>query len=404
MFSDIPIHYFSCAHRAINPEKTILNHENKLKIAGITRITEITHLDRVGIPVYSAIRPTAQDGGVSVYAGKGAEKNQAKASAMMEGFERYSAEKQEIDNENSLISTTEDLENFINPHDLILPEISKKFDFNDTSLEWTISTDIITEKEYYIPSNAVFHPFIPKNSQSIFKGNTNGLASGNILEEAVLHGILEVIERDAWSIFELTKINKKRIITENIENQLINSLLQKFKKESINIKLIDMTADIDIPTIAAIADDTLLKDPALLTLGVGTHLNPEIAILRALTEVAQSRATQIHGAREDTTRADFMRKAGYERMKRMNSHYFKDNEKEINLEEIENKSTDSFKLDIETAIFELKKSSIKNVLFTNLNRKEIGIDVVRVIIPGMELYSLDLERIGNRHELFLDKN
>src|SRR5690606_40965851 len=56
-----------------------------------------------------------------------------------------------------------------------------------------------------------------------------------------------------------------------------------------------------------------LRDPALLTMGVGTHLDPEVAVIRALTEVAQSRATQIHGTREDTVRAVFMRRAGYER-------------------------------------------------------------------------------------------
>ena len=84
----------------------------------------------------------------------------------------------------------------------------------------------------------------------------------------------------------------------------------------------DLTADVGVPTIAASADDTVLKDAGLLSLGIGTHLNPEIAVLRALTEVAQSSATQIQGAREDTVRADFARKAGYERMKRINKCYF----------------------------------------------------------------------------------
>ena len=95
----------------------------------------------------------------------------------------------------------------------------------------------------------------------------------------------------------------------------------------MDIKLVDLTADIKITTIAAVADDKVLKDPALLTMGVGTHLDPEIAVIRALTEVAQSRATQIHGTREDTTRAIFMRKAGYERMKRINKHWFGDYKK-----------------------------------------------------------------------------
>ena len=425
MFSDIPIHYFSCTHRAIEPLKTIAKYEDKLKVAGITRITDITHLDRIGIPVYSAIRPTAQDGGVSIYAGKGAKKEQAKASAMMEGFERYSAEKQTMDEVNSKIANIQEMdgEKFIDPNDLILSNEVKDLDFEkENPLEWTLATDIISEEEYYIPSNGIFHPYIPKQSNfnenskshlnnenpnkknnhktatAIFKGNTNGLASGNVLEEAVLHGILEVIERDAWSIFELTKKNKKEIDIEQIENPLINSLLDKFKKESINIKLMDLTADIDIPTIAATADDTILQDPALLTLGVGTHLNPEIAVLRALTEVAQSRATQIHGTREDTTRAVFMRKAGYIRMKKMNKHYF-DNESEeniIDISDIKDKSTNSLKKDIEITTKELKDNGLNKVLFKDLTREEIGVNVVRVVIPEAENYAIDPDRLGKR--------
>ena len=64
------ITFFKGTHRIIPPSKTIKNNESKIKTAGITRITEITHLDRIGIPVFSAIRPTAQDGGISIYGGK----------------------------------------------------------------------------------------------------------------------------------------------------------------------------------------------------------------------------------------------------------------------------------------------------------------------------------------------
>ncbi|MEA4956161.1 hypothetical protein SDC9_03542 [bioreactor metagenome] len=403
MFSDIQINYFSCTHRAIEPSKTIEKYEDKLKIAGITRVTEITHLDRIGIPVFSAIRPTAQDGGVSIYAGKGAKKDQAKASAMMEGFERYSAEKQDIDDENSKLATLNEMENekFIHPEELIISREVENIDFQkEKKIEWTFARDIITEEDYYIPSNSIFHPYIPKDNNTtsaIFKGNTNGLASGNVLEEAVLHGMFEVIERDAWSIFELTKKNKNEINVDNIKNPLINELLEKFKKESIDINLMDLTADIEIPTIAATADDTLLKDPALLTLGIGTHLNPEIAVMRALTEVAQSRATQIHGTREDTSRAVLMRKAGYERMKKMNKHYFEqNNENLINLSDIKDKSTKSLKKDIQITQNELKRNNLNKILFKDLTRKEIGINVVRVVIPGTENFSIDPDRVGKR--------
>jgi ribosomal protein S12 methylthiotransferase accessory factor len=172
--------------------------------------------------------------------------------------------------------------------------------------------------------------------------------------------------------------------------------LDKFSKVGIEVKLIDLTADIDITTIAAVSDDTILKDPALLTLGIGTHLDPEVAAIRALTEVAQSRATQIHGTREDTTRAVFMRKAGYKRMKKINKHWFGESKKLINLSEIKDKSRRSFKDNIDTSINLITKKGFNKILYVDLTRFEIQIPVVRVLIPGLEVYSVDRDRMGKR--------
>ncbi len=392
------ITYFTGTHRVIAPSKTIEINENKLKVAGITRIADITDLDRIGIPIYTAIRPTAEDGAVSIYGGKGITKDHAKASAMMEGFERYSAERQDCDE--TIIAKLSEIEEFgeyVDPKSLNLPSEFEKKDISDLSLEWSKSKDIISNKEYYIPTNAIYHPYISKDdSQNLFKSNTNGLASGNILEEAILHGIFEVIERDAWSIFELTHKNYAQIDISSIENEVIIDIIDKFESEGIKIKLMDFTADIKIPTIAASADDTITRDAGLLTLGMGTHLDPEVAILRALTEVAQSRATQINGAREDTVRADFAREAGYERMKRINKYYFRDEEEQIKLSDIENKSTSSITKDIEIVKDELISNDIQKILYTNLTRPELDVSVVRVVIPEMELYTIDKSRAGYR--------
>lgn len=395
MFQEIPVKYFGCTHRAIPPKRTIEIVEGKLKTAGITRIAEITHLDRLGVPVYSAIRPGAAEGAVSIYAGKGATKSQAKASAMMEAFERYSAEINESDTKEKFESGIFlEMEKAINPEELILPQLSLEVD--KTNLDWVKVVDITDDREYMIPANSIYHPYISLKGSSLFQSNTNGLASGNCVEEAVFHGILEVVERDAWSIFEAKKEPKSEVNCENTENPLIQDLLDKFAKAGIEVKLIDLTADIDITTIAAVSDDTVLKDPALLTLGVGTHLDPEIAVLRALSEVAQSRATQIHGTREDTTRAVFMRKAGYERMKKINRHWFGESQKFIDLSKIKDKSRQSFKDDIDTSINLIRKNGFKKILFMDLTRSEIQIPVVRVVIPGLEVYSVDPERRGKR--------
>ena len=320
--------YFKGTHRVIAPKKTVEINEDKLKTVGITRVADITDLDRIGMPVFTAIRPTAEDGAISIYGGKGISKDHAKASAMMEGFERYSAEKQESDD--TIFATPNEIGEkgeYIEPKSLNLPQKFEKADLGDTKFEWNLAHDIITGNDYYVLSNAVFHPYNHDSAvESLFKSNTNGLASGNVLEEAILHGIFEVIERDAWSIFEMTHKNYSQINIDSIESELINEIIDKFESQGIKIKLMDFTADINIPTIAASADDTVTRDAGLLTLGIGTHLDPEVAILRALTEVAQSRATQINGAREDTVRADFAREAGYERMKRINKYYFRQEE------------------------------------------------------------------------------
>jgi ribosomal protein S12 methylthiotransferase accessory factor len=389
------ITYFKGTHRVIAPKRTIEINEDKLKTAGITRIADITDLDRIGLPIYTAIRPTAEEGGVSIYGGKGITKDHAKASAMMEGFERYSAERQSSDE--SIISNLNDIDNNIDPKSLNLPKDLERVDINDWDLEWSIARDIISKKDYYIPTNAVYHPYNPKdNAKTLFKSNTNGLASGNILEEAILHGMFEVIERDAWSIFELTHKNYSQIDLDSIESDVINEIIEKFESEGIKIKLMDFTADINIPTIAASADDTVTKDAGLLTLGMGTHLDPEVAILRALTEVAQSRATQINGAREDTVRADFAREAGYERMKRINKYYFKQEDEQISLSDIENKSTHSITEDIEIVKNELMANDIEKILYVDLTRPEIDVSVVRVSIPEMEMYAIDQSRAGYR--------
>ncbi|MEM0232312.1 MAG: YcaO-like family protein, partial [Candidatus Methanomethyliaceae archaeon] len=79
-------------HRAKDFNETLLFLENIYHKAGITRIADITGLDIIGIPVFTSIRPTAAEGAITVYNGKGHTPEVAKISAIMEGIERYSAE------------------------------------------------------------------------------------------------------------------------------------------------------------------------------------------------------------------------------------------------------------------------------------------------------------------------
>jgi ribosomal protein S12 methylthiotransferase accessory factor len=387
MLNESPVKYKKSTHRTNSPEETLEKVTKITKDIGLTRTSNITDLDRLKIPVYTSIRPLAEEGAVSVYAGKGPTKEHAKVSSIMEAIERYSAEQQKEDS--TIIKKYEN--DCLDPEKLILPLHTSL----DEPIEWIKGYSIRKDNEIYIPANAVYHPYNTENVQHLFLSNTNGLASGNKLEEAIFHGMMEVIERDSWSIFEAYKKQVPEIDCTNTTNEYIHDLLKKFEDNNVSIKLLDLTSDIDIPTIGAVSEDLLLKDPALLTLGIGTHLDPEIAAIRAITEVAQSRATQIHGTREDTTRAVLARNTGYERMKRMNKHWFRKADKKIALDDIKDKSTNTFKENIDLTLNILEKSGIEDAYYVNLTR-DINIPVIRAIIPGLEVFSVDSQRVGNR--------
>jgi ribosomal protein S12 methylthiotransferase accessory factor len=374
--------------RAVPLEETLARIEPKVPAAGITRVADITNLDRIGIPVFSCIRPTAMDGAVTVYNGKGATIEESRISAIMEGIERYSSE---LHDRKAQLASYEEMfaqGRTLDPRDLILPEGTDA----DRLMSWFEGFDIVNNEPIFVPANAVFHP-LPPRYRGPFRTNTNGLASGNTFEEAVFHALSEVIERDAWSLVEASRDTGPCII--NIDDETIKDMQKKFADAQVEVIVRDITSDIGIPTMAAVADDVLLKDPMLLTIGIGTHTCARIAVMRALTEVAQSRLTQIHGAREDTTLAELRKKMGYERAKRINKYWFRENGTE-DYGSVPSSDSDDFLTDIRYIISALKKQGLDRVIVVDLTREEIGIPVVRVIVPGLEVFAMDQERRGAR--------
>jgi ribosomal protein S12 methylthiotransferase accessory factor len=380
--------YNNETQRAVPLEETLARIEPKVPAAGITRVADITNLDRIGIPVFSCIRPTAESGAITVYNGKGATVEESRISAIMEGIERYSSE---IHDRRIEMMTYPEMTmhgRVLDPKDLILPEGAD----TDHLLPWFEGYDIANDEPIFVPAHAVFHP-LPQRYRPLFRTTTNGLASGNTREEAIFHALAEVIERDAWSLVEASRYTGLSVV--DIDDESLTGMQKKFADAQVEVTVKDITSDIGIPTMAAVADDVLLRDPTLLTIGIGTHTSARIAVMRALTEVAQSRLTQIHGAREDTTLADLRKKMGYDRAKRINSYWFRDNG-QVAYPEIPSFDSDDFVKDIRFAIDALNKQGLDRVIVVDLTREEIGVPVVRVIVPGLEAFAMDPERRGDR--------
>jgi ribosomal protein S12 methylthiotransferase accessory factor len=380
--------------RTIVPEETLKRVLPLLSAAGMEPLEDITQKDNIGIPVYSIARPNTAHGKRKVYNGKGPTPEQAKASAVMEAMERYSAELRETD---EIIYGTFDEASgngfTLDPVEMILPARILNYYKNDV-IAWCTGFELLRGEEIWVPACAVYHPYFPDGDMQLFRFHTNGIAAGNTMEEAILHSMFELIERDAWSICEFREKANADVIVD--EGSLCSKLIKQFNESGVEIHLKDLTSDIGIPTIGAAADDVLTKDPELLTIGVGTHLNPEIAAVRALTEVAQSRTTHKHGSKINAQLQKVSQEMGYENIKKVNRVWYSKSGSTVKLAEMKRLDTPFILDDIEILFDNLIRCGFDKVIAVDITRPEIGVPAVRMIIPGLEVSTMDPEREGPR--------
>ncbi|HEY5737644.1 MAG TPA: YcaO-like family protein, partial [Nitrososphaeraceae archaeon] len=180
--------------RVIPVEETLHRVSPIIKKIGITRISDITYMDKLYIPNYSCVLPGTKDY-IWVYSGKGPTKQHAKVSAIMESIERYSSLPPYYPNK-LITGTFNKLKrsyNVLHPDEVIEP---LTFDFqNDMLMDYVEGYDIINKVNILVPAGLALFRFTP-NPPSVNPfafHHTNGLASGNVLEEAVCHALCEVI-------------------------------------------------------------------------------------------------------------------------------------------------------------------------------------------------------------------
>ena len=170
---------------------------------GVTRIADITYMDKLYIPNFSIFLPGTEDS-IWVYGGKGSSKMQAKASGLMESVERFCSlsnnySQKYIRGTYSQLAKT--YHKVIHPDEVVEPVLP---DYNDRSskLDYIAGYDLQNNQEVLVPAQLVLSKFStkPPSDSAFLYSHTNGLASGNVLEEAICHALYEVIERDAVSI------------------------------------------------------------------------------------------------------------------------------------------------------------------------------------------------------------
>ncbi len=288
--------------RICDPDETLSRIEALLPRFGITRLSRLTGLDRIGIPVWNAVSPNARS--IVINQGKGITDIDARVSAAMEGLERAIAGDPLVPVRKSSRQAFAATEETCLPLDIFVAAGQAFIDEHE-EIDWLAGHDIVTGARVFVPREAIC--LDRTNPAPRFWQSSDGLASGNSESEAILHGLLERIERDAdrlWRLLPRAKRLACAIDPATIDDPVVADLVGRIRDAGLDLKLFDITSDLTIPTYAAVLGNEGLaeKQQPLFhdaTIGYGTHPVAVRAVIRALTEVAQSRLTYISGARDD---------------------------------------------------------------------------------------------------------
>ncbi|MEO0772077.1 MAG: YcaO-like family protein, partial [Pseudomonadota bacterium] len=289
----------SGTHRIRAPEDTLARAAPHLAAMGITRVANVTGLDRIGIPVVNAFRPNSRS--LSVSQGKGMTLSAAKASAVMEAIEGFHAE--EIDLVR-MEGSHDDLRRSRRMIDMARLAYLRDTEFDeDRELIWHEAQDLMSDAPVLVPSELVHTDYtLPRGPQAgCFVASTNGLASGNHALEAIVHGICEVMERDAHTLWELGDTGQKaasQLDLSTVTDPACREVIDRLQAADMEVGVWDMTGDVGVATFNCLITDAR-HEQGHSGGGAGTHICRDIALMRALTEAVQVRTNYITGARDD---------------------------------------------------------------------------------------------------------
>jgi ribosomal protein S12 methylthiotransferase accessory factor YcaO len=391
--------------RTIPPSETIRRVTPLMARIGVTRVAEVTGLDRVGIPNFTAVRPRELGEGISYYNGKGLTRPAAHAGALMEAVERQAAEFCDLP---VLYGTRDEMQvrgPTVDPNEIIVP---RSMEYQpDMPLEWVEGIDLLSMRPTYLPLNTVVCPYEPPPGRiNLFYSSSNGLASGNTLEEALCHALCEIIERDATAVSDtsanlapavgsiLAQIGARApqtlqprrsarfpLIDPDSLPPRARTLVRRLRRAQLLVYLRNVTSTCGIAAFDCHIVERRLDGRHLAHGGSGCHPDARVAVSRAISEAAQSRVAHIQGGREDLDRivgdpAPFDPEAmfGGGPLVAYSS-----------VESYEHTHIDD---DIRFLLERLERDGFGQVVAVDLTRPDVGVPVVRVVIPRTEAWSV----------------
>lgn len=362
--------------KIFSPEETVRRFKDKLREVDLDILEETLRIDngRLDIPIYFSVcgRDAEEMIGTKKQMGKGGTPNQSEASAVMELAERFSFFSFSKNPENFIVDEYKNVKDRALPFEAIAKSVHDDSDevnrarevFSRLPLKWTMGYNMTRGEEVLIP----FDWFFAINE-------FNGPSAGNCVEEAISQGICELVERHVSSMVSRDRLKTPAIDLGNLSDPLLVEMIGKYQKAGIKLFASDFSLGMGIPSVGALAyDPTTFPEKSEIVWTAGTTPDPQKALSRALTEVAQLAGDFISGSNyvasglpkfTDLAQADFIIHSGTQ----------------VDISTLPDISNDNIRVEVENCIAALTRINME-VIVLNVTHPKLKIPAFYTIIPG----------------------
>jgi oxazoline/thiazoline synthase len=255
----------------------------------------------------------------------------------------------------------------------------------DAQIEWTPLWSLSAEEPRYLPTSFCYYGY--RSPDPLFaRADSNGCAAGSVLEEAVLQGILELIERDAVALWWYNRLVRPAVDLDSVDDPYVTGLVSHYDELRRDLWVLDIKSDIGVSVFAAISRRADKQEEDIIY-GFGAHLDPGVALARALTELNQSleavpTATGPLSSRTYRGSRDAVR--WWRTVTAAASSYLTPDPEVMprSLHDFKNLASDDLKQDVLTCRALVEARGIE-ILALDQTRPDVGFPVVRMVSPGL---------------------
>lgn len=330
-------------------------------------------------------------------AGKGRSVVQSKASALCEALERFSGIF--TGNEPRTCGSYRDLaDRSVHPYRCLLFSeaqyrhrdewnrahsdfawIPERFD-EERIIDWSPVWSLTSQEFRYLPTAFCFYDYDLEPGHSFCAADSNGNASGNNLEEAILQGFMELVERDAVAVWWYNRLRRPAVDLESFDDPYIRALVDEYARRDRELWVLDVTSDFGIPTFAAVSRRTGPAEEVIQ--GFGSHFDPRIALSRAVTEMNQMLALLIPGRSKPIEDPDL--DFWYREATVANQPYLlpDSGSPARSLQDFPEQPSRDLRDDVLRCV-DIVTAHGMEMLVLDQTRADVSLNVVKIIVPGM---------------------